>query len=345
MKAQVLTAASRLEFLEVPKPSPAADEVLLRIRACGICGSDIHGWDGSTGRRTPPLVMGHEAAGEVAAVGDGVAGWREGDRVTFDSTIFCGHCVYCRAGRSNLCLSRRVVGVAPAEYKQHGAFAEYLALPARGLHRLPDALDFPTAAFAEPTAVAIHAVHQAGHVARSNVVVFGAGMIGLLVIQALRWAGAEVVIAVDLSPERLALARQLGATHTVNSSVVDAVAEIQALTDGLGADVCLEVVGITATLNLALHALRRGGRCVLVGNLAPSTKDFPLQLVVTRELTLVGSCAATGEYAISLDLLARGVIQTSPLTSAVAPLSDAARWFEHLRGPEAHRFLKVILVP
>src|SRR5512138_2600865 len=126
MKALLLTAPSRLEFTDVPAPTPADDEVLLRIRACGICGSDIHGWDGSTGRRRPPLIMGHEASGEIVAVGARVTDRHAGDRVTFDSTISCGHCHYCQAGQVNLCENRRVVGVAPAEYRQHGAFAELL---------------------------------------------------------------------------------------------------------------------------------------------------------------------------------------------------------------------------
>src|SRR3954470_19969504 len=116
MKALLLTAPSTLEITDFPDPSPADDEVLLRIRACGICGSDIHGWDGSTGRRRPPLIMGHEASGEILSVGPKVEKWRPGDRVTFDSTIYCGQCAYCRAGDVNLCENRRVVGVAPAEY-------------------------------------------------------------------------------------------------------------------------------------------------------------------------------------------------------------------------------------
>lgn len=345
MKAQLLTAHSRLEYLDVPTPSPASDEVLLRIRACGICGSDIHGWDGSSGRRSPPLIMGHEAAGEIAAVGSAVSDWRVGERVTFDSTISCGHCCYCREGRVNLCLSRRVVGASPAEYKQHGAFAEYLALPARILHRLSDSLDYARAVFTEPVSVAIHAVRQAGRLEGASTVVIGTGMIGLLAVQALRWAGAGTIIAVDLSAERLALARDLGATHAINSRLVDPIAEIQALTDGLGADVCFEVVGIAPTLNLGLQTLRRGGRCVVVGNLAPITKDFPLQAVVTRELMIVGSCASAGEYPLCLDLLVRGHIRTEPLVSAIAPLSEAAVWFERLNGPEAHRYLKVIFTP
>src|SRR5580658_6506115 len=130
MNALLLTEYMKLELVDFPEPEIGPGDVLVRVRTCGICGSDIHGWDGSSGRRNPPLIMGHEASGEVAAVGSRVGDWRVGDRVTFDSTISCGECRFCREGRVNLCENRRVVGVSPAEYRQHGAYAEFLAVPA-----------------------------------------------------------------------------------------------------------------------------------------------------------------------------------------------------------------------
>ena len=344
MKALVLTAPSHLEFTDFAAPVPADDEVLLRIHACGICGSDIHGWDGSTGRRRPPLIMGHEAAGEIVAVGPRVERWRAGDRVTFDSTISCGACPYCARGEVNLCDHRRVVGVAPAEYRQHGAFAEFLTLPARILYALPDGLTYQQAAMVEPVSIAIHAVQRVRLAPDSTAVVVGAGMIGLFVIQALRWAGATRIIAVDLADNRLALARELGATDTLRSDLVDVAAEVTKLTTGRGADVALEVVGVSATLNLAIASVRRGGHVVLVGNLAPKV-DFPLQAVVTRELTLHGTCGSAGEYPLCLDLIARGVIRVEPMISAVAPLSDGAAWFEKLSAKDGAKFMKVILAP
>lgn len=318
--------------------------MLIRIRACGICGSDIHGWDGSTGRRRPPLIMGHEAAGEIAAVGSGVERWRVGDRVTFDSTISCGQCADCRAGRVNLCENRRVVGVAPAEYRQHGAFAELVAVPARILYALPDALSFTHAAMVEPVSIAVHAVQRIRIASTDTVVVVGAGMIGLFVIQVLRWAGAQQIIAVDLAENRLSLARQLGATHLLKSDACDVPAEVLRLTDNKGADAAFEVVGVSTTLTLALATLRRGGSAVLVGNLAPKT-DFPLQAVVTRELTLYGSCSSAGEYPLCLDLISRGVVQVDPMISAVAPLSEGAEWFQRLSGKDGSNTMKVILQP
>ncbi len=344
MNALLLTAPSRLELVDFPAPQLRDDEVLVRIRACGICGSDIHGWDGSTGRRLPPLIMGHEAAGEIAAVGPGVTAWQAGDRVTFDSTIYCGQCAYCRAGQVNLCESRRVVGVSPPEYKQHGAFAEYLALPERILYRLPGGLPFEHAAMVEPVSVAVHAVQRVRVAPTDVAVVVGTGMIGLFVIQALRWAGAQRVIAVDLEPSRLALARELGATDTLQSNACDVPAEIARLSGGRGADLAFEAVGITPTVQLAIQLVRRGGAVVLVGNLAPMV-EFPLQSVVTRELTVHGTCGSAGEYPLCIDLIARGLIRVGPLISALAPLREGAAWFQRLSAPGGSSYLKVILQP
>jgi L-iditol 2-dehydrogenase len=169
-------------------------------------------------------------------------------------------------------------------------------------------------------------------------------MIGMLVVQALRWAGVERIIAVDLEDTRLAVAKELGATDVVNSGRQDAVAAVAALTHGRGADYAFEVVGISPTLQLALGALRRGGTAVLVGNLAPKT-DFPLQAVVTRELTLIGTCGSAGEYPLCLDLMNRGVVRVEPMMTAVAPLAEGAAWFSRLSAKDGGRFLKVILTP
>ncbi len=342
MNALLLTAPSKLELVDQPAPSIQAGEVRVRVRACGICGSDIHGWDGSSGRRIPPLIMGHEAAGEIAESHSGE--WRPGDRVTFDSTIYCGDCPSCRAGETNLCTARRVLGVSTPEFRQHGAFADYVAVPTRILHRLPPGLPFAHAAMTEPVSVAIHAVRRVAIAPDTTAVVVGAGMIGLLVVQALRWAGATRIVAIDLESKRLALARELGATDTLQSGACDVPAEIARITGGRGADVALEAVGLSSTVQLAIDSVRRGGALVLVGNLAPKI-DFPLQTVVTRELTLHGSCGSAGEYPLCIDLIARGVIRVEPLISEIAPLHDGPGWFQRLSAPGGGQYLKVILQP
>src|SRR3989440_8541379 len=183
MKALLLSKNKHLEMTDLPVPRAEPGEVLVRVAACGICGSDVHGYDGSSGRRIPPIVMGHEAAGTIDAIGSGVAGLAVGDRVTFDSTICCGTCSYCRRGEVNLCDQRQVLGVSCGDYRRAGAFAEYVLVPARITYRLPDNFSFPEAAMLEAISVALHAVALTDVRTEDTVVVIGAGMIGLLIAQ------------------------------------------------------------------------------------------------------------------------------------------------------------------
>jgi L-iditol 2-dehydrogenase len=332
-----------LDVADVPMPAPASDEVLVRVRACGICGSDVHGYDGSSGRRIPPLVMGHEAAGEIQELGSGVEAFARGDRVTFDSTVFCGSCEYCRRGAVNLCTGRRVLGVSCADYRRDGAFAEFVSVPARIVYRLPDDMSFEHAALIEAVSVAVHAVARKPPAPTDTVMVIGCGMIGLLVLQVLRQHGCVTTIGVDLDERRRSLALKMGAAHTLDPRTSDVPAEVQNLTGHRGADHVFEVVGHAETVKMAVHAARRGGSITLVGNLAPQA-ELPLQAVVTGELTLLGSCASSGEYPASIDLMARGAIDVSPLISAVVPLAEGPSWFERLHQRRGD-LMKVILRP
>ena len=343
MKALVLTAYHRLEHLDVPEPAAGPEEVLVEVKACGICGSDVHGMDGSSGRRLPPIVMGHEASGVIRRVGERVTGWRPGDRVTFDSTIWCGTCHFCRRGQINLCDHRQVLGVSCQEFRRDGAYAELVAVPQNILVRVPDQVTFEQAAMVEPVSVAVHAVGRVPLRLNDTAVVVGTGMIGLLVLQAARAAGCGRIIAVDVEAEKLRLARRLGADHVILAKDNDAVAEILKRTDGRGADVAFEAAGFPATVQMAIRAVRKGGSVGLVGNLTPEV-PVPLQAVVTRELALYGSCASQGEYAACLELIARGAINVDALMSAVVPLAEAASWFDRLYRKEAG-LMKVIVRP
>jgi L-iditol 2-dehydrogenase len=343
MKALVLKDYKQFACEDVPAPVAGPADVIVAVKACGICGSDVHGMDGSTGRRRPPIIMGHEAAGVISSLGSGVIGWKAGDRVTFDSTIYCGHCEFCRRGLINLCDNRRVLGVSCEDYRQNGAFAEYVAVPQHILYRLPDGLTFEHAALVEPFAIALHAVRRAPPTLNDTVVVVGAGMIGLALVQALSQAGCGRLIAVDVAADRLALAAKCGATTAINSATEEAPAAILRLTRGLGADLAFEAVGLPATVDLTLRCLRKGGAATLVGNVTPKV-EFPLQTAVTRELTIHGSCASQGEYPACLDMLARGALRAAPLISATAPLAEGAAWFDRLYRREAG-LLKVVLKP
>ena len=343
MKALVLKEYKHLVFEEVPTPVPAPEEVLVSVKACGICGSDVHGMDGSTGRRRPPVIMGHEASGIIASVGSAVKSWAPGDRVTFDSTVYCGHCSYCQRGDINLCDNRRVLGVSCEDYRQHGAFAEFVAVPQRILYRLPKQLPWEHAALVEPFSIALHAVRRAPPSLNDTIVVVGAGMIGLALVQALRHTGCSRLIVVDVAEDRLNLAKKCGATHIVNSSTQKAADAIADLTQGQGADYAFEAVGLTVTVDLAVRCLRKGGAAILVGNVTPKI-DFPLQVAVTRELSVYGSCASRGDYPSCLEMMARGALQPELLISAKAALAEGAAWFDRLYNKEPG-LLKVVLEP
>jgi len=332
MKALLLAEYGRFELADMAIPDVGAEDVLVRVRACGICGSDIHGYTGITGRRIPPLVMGHEAAGVIDCVGAAVEGFSAGDRVTFDSTVYCGRCGFCRRGEVNLCDARTVLGVSCGDYRRHGAFAEFVAVPARILHRLPDALPFEHAALVEALAVAVHAVGRKVPSPDDRVAVIGCGMIGLLTIQVLRARGCRTIAAVDLDARRRDLALQAGAT--------EAHVEIASLSN---ADHVFEVVGHPQTVAAAVRAARKGGAVTLVGNLAPEV-PLPLQAVVSREITLFGSCASSGEYPEALRLMASGQVDVAPLISARAPLAEGQQWFDRLHRAD-EGLMKVILTP
>jgi L-iditol 2-dehydrogenase len=343
MKALLLTEYSKLEMADLPIPQPAAQEVLIRVEACGICGSDVHGYDGSSGRRIPPIVMGHEAAGTIESVGSGVSDYKKGDRVTFDSTIYCGECEYCRKGAMNLCGHREVLGVSTPEFRRAGAFADYVVVPSLVLYKLPDSVSFAEAAMVEPLSVAVHAVALSDIAKGSTVLVVGAGMIGLLVLQALKEAGCSQIIVSDIDDTRLKLARDLGATATVNAKTSDAIAEVKKLTNGAGVDTALEAVGSTPTIKAAIESVKRGGTVTLIGNISP-TAEIPLQAVVSRQIRLQGSAASSGEYPQAIDLIARGAVTVRPLITAVAPLEEGAQWFTRLHNREAN-LMKIVLNP
>jgi L-iditol 2-dehydrogenase len=343
MKSLLLREYGQLEIADMPQPVPGAGEVLVRVGACGICGSDVHGYDGSSGRRIPPLVMGHEAAGTVAAVGPGVAGFKEGDRVTFDSTVYCGDCDFCRRGEMNLCDRREVVGVSCGDYRRHGAFAEFVTVPERIVYRLPDAMGFKEAAMLEAVSVALHAVHLSGSGEGRTALVIGAGMIGLLTMQAARALGYARVLIADIDATRLELARSLGADETLDSSGAGWIETVRTKTGGHGADLVFEAVGRNATVGAAIDCVRKGGTVVLIGNISPEV-TLPLQKVVSRQVRLQGSAASCGEYPEAMEMVTSGRIRIEPLITAVATLEEGPRWFERLHSGEPN-LMKVVLTP
>ena len=342
MKALVLEEYKKLVYKDVPDPEIQENEVLVKVKACGICGSDVHGFDGSTGRRIPPLIMGHEASGIIVKTGDEVKGWNQGDRVTFDSTVYPLNDWFTLNGMYNLSDNREVLGVSPGTYRRHGAFAEYIAIPQHILYKIPDNVSFEQAAMVEAVAVALHSINISGKQTSDKCVVVGAGMIGTFILKLLKLSGASI-IAIDINDLRLENAKKAGADHTFLSGEPGLESKISVLTGNRGADISFDAVGSTDSLNVTINALRKGGKAVLIGNTAASV-EFPLQKVVTRELKILGSCAIRGEYEVILDLLQTGRISVDDQISAVVPLSEGAGWFNKLYRKE-ELLNKVILIP
>ena len=343
MNALLLSEYKHLAVTKLPVPVPAPTDILVQVAACGICGSDVHGFDGTSGRRIPPLVMGHEAAGIVAAIGSEVSKFAVGDRVTFDSTVYCGVCAFCRKGEINLCDDRQVVGVSCGDYSRAGAFAEYVAVPERIVYKLPDTLGFAEAAMLEAVSVALHAVAVSKLEGGETALVIGAGMIGLLTLQAARAAGCSRVFVADIDATRLKSASELGADKTLLLSGAELTKEILNLTEGRGVDVVLEAVGRNETIATAIDSVRKGGTVTLIGNITPQV-NLPLQKVVSRQIRLQGSCASCGEYPEAMKLMTSGKIRVDTLITAVAPLSDGPSWFDRLHSGEPN-LMKIVLDP
>ena len=343
MKALIYTKPYTLEYSDFPDPAVGDDDILIRVKACGICGSDVHGFTGKTGRRIPPLVMGHEAAGIVEGLGGNVSGFEKGDRICFDSTVYCNKCEACRAGLFNRCDKRQVLGVSVPTFKRHGAFAEYVAVPSWIVSKIPDQLSFVDAALLEPASIGTHAANRAPISNEDTVVVIGAGTIGLFILQGAKLRGAAKVIAVDINDFRLDLAKKLGADKIINplnSNLSEAVLQE---TGGKGTNVALEAVGYAKTFADAVAITRMGGYVVAVGNLEKKA-EFDLQQLIARELTFTGSYASSGEFRDCIELVASGKINVEPLISDVLPLKEGPDAFDRLLKAEEN-LLKIVLEP
>jgi L-iditol 2-dehydrogenase len=342
MRALVLESKNKLVYKDVPDPQINPYEVLIEIKSCAICGSDVHGMDGSTGRRIPPVIMGHEASGIVVKTGAGVPKWKAGDRVTFDSTIYPVDDWYTKNGLYNLSDNRMVLGVSCADYRRDGAMAQYLAIPHYILHRIPDNVSYDHAALVEPLSVALHAVNLNLISNGDSAIVIGAGVIGLFIIQILKYKRVSQIIAIDQQSDRLVLAKELGATMVLNTKD-NFINKIKNATGGRGADISFEAVGIETTVRLAIDSVRKGGAVTLVGNVTPEIQ-FPLQTVVTKQINIKGSCAICGEYPESLAMIEKGSINLKKMINTTAPLSEGGSWFHRLYNKEPG-LLKVILNP
>ena len=339
MQAALLREFGKLEVEEVPVPEPGPGEVLVRVKACGICGTDLKIVGGAYRGTWPPelpFIIGHEWSGEVAALGPGTAGLAVGDRVVAENHTGCGACPMCRAGRYNLCERVREPGFKLYGHTAPGALAQYAVRPAVALHKVPASVSDEAAALVNQGALTVHAARRARLGPGASAAVFGPGLLGLLMLQVARAAGATTVVMVGRG-HRLATARELGCTDIVDYEQGDPVAGVRAATGGRGADCVFDCSGNPAVIGQLLRSARRGGVVALLGLAGGATAEFPVDLVTLDELDVLGIRSSPNAYPAMIALLASGAVRTEPLTTHLYPLSDVAAAFDALARREAIR--------
>jgi len=329
MKAMIFEKANEpLKLGEWPTPEPKPGEIIVKVAACGVCHTDLHYIDhGVPTFKQPPMILGHEAAGIVSAVGEGVTDRKEGDRVLLPAVLTCGHCPNCRTGRENICLNMKMFG-----NDIDGAYAEYVAAPAKDSFILPDSIPLVEGSIiADAISTPYHAVKNRGEVrGGDNVVVFGCGGIGLNIVQVATAFGANV-IAVDLRDDKLEAAKSLGAVAGFNPSNVERVdKEIRKLTGG-GADIGFEAIGNPKTIAALFNCIRNGGRMVVVGYTDQSV-TLNAGRIMYREMEIVGSLGCRPvDYPRLINMVAAGSIKVKELVSHQFSLEDTNKAFDQLR--------------
>jgi len=337
MKGLVYHGEEVLKWEEVDDVTPADHEVKIKVKAAGICGSDVHGYQGITGRRIPPMIMGHEFSGVISEVGRNVDTLQVGDRVTGFPMDYCGECPTCRAGEVQFCPDKRQFGVLTT----NGAFADYLCVPARVCYKLEENVSFGAGSTVEPLAVGYRGVQHAGDIEGKHVLVVGSGTIGLMLVACASLQKPASIIVSDLSNSRLEVAKLMGADRTVNPAEEDLSEVISAQTGGRGVDVSFEAVGLTPTCVQSLEHLRVGGTSVWLGQ-GKKIVEIGMIDIVTRELKVIGSFTyGLNEFKTAVDMLNSGNIDVSPIISKEVPMSEGALWFEKLKRPE--ELVKVVL--
>ncbi|NOZ27055.1 MAG: galactitol-1-phosphate 5-dehydrogenase [Chloroflexi bacterium] len=338
MKALVYTAPRRMELQDLPRPEPGPGEVLIQVEAAGICGSDVHGFRGLSARRKPPLVMGHEFTGRVAALGPGVDDPPVGQRVVVNPLLPCGTCELCLSGRGHICPNRKLIGM-----DRPGAFAEYVTAPRQSVFPLPEGMSPVLGTMAEALANPVHIIRHNVSGLVQGVAIVGAGTQGLLALEMTRLVGISPRIITDVEPYRLEVAQRLGAEVVVNAREQNPVEAVRQATRGRGVDLVIEAVGHNATRGQAIAMAAPGGRIVFLG-LHEVMSELDCQAIVAQELTVHGSYAySPHDFLTALDLLASGRVEVSAWLEE-APLADGQQVFETL-ADRPGRLIKVALIP
>lgn len=320
MQALVYEGKGKMVLRNVPKPRPAAGEVLLKVKSVGICGTDLHIYNGGMPSVKPKTIIGHEFSGQVVALGKGVTTLKRGDRVVAEHVVTCSRCHYCRHGRPELCLKRTVLGM-----DRPGALSEYMVVPANLAYPFPKSITWDEAAVIEPLTIGLFAIHQAGFLLEKKVAVIGQGPIGIVLDQVLTAAGAHV-IGIDVQSNRLAFAKKHGwVRETLNSGDKDFAKKFLAKYP-LGVDQSFEAVGREATAELCIDITRRGGKVTILGVFEkPATLD--LMMVIKKELNLFGSWTCAFSFPAAIEMVAEKKIDLKSLVTHRYALADGAKAF------------------
>jgi len=339
MKALMYQGPNKLEIMDIPQPVPEKGELLLKVKACGICGSDVHGYLGITGRRLEPMIMGHEFSAEVVGLGEETKlGFKVGDRVAIQPCVSCWQCDKCKEGYNNVCENRDFMGAM--DY--NGALVEYMCVPEKLAYKLPEDMSYGVGALIEALAVAYSGVKKAGNLEGKNVVIIGGGAIGQLVLTCVKVQKPKKVILSDLSDFRLSTAKKLGADATINPNGKNFEEEVRKAFDGEKADIAIEAVGIGPTVSQALASLKPQGTCVWIGNSA-QTIEVNMQQIVTGELKIIGSYLYTHEeFGEAIDFIHKNKVDLSELISKEITLEEAPQMFEDLTT-QTEKYLKCIV--
>jgi L-iditol 2-dehydrogenase len=336
--AKVARGEGHVQIIDAPEPQVKPGYVIIEVKAAGICGTDLHIYHDEF-KTMPPVIMGHEVAGVIAEVGEGVTTCRPGDRVTSETYFYvCGQCQFCREGFVNLCPHRRSIGSGV-----NGAFTRYVLVPQHNIHHLPDNVDDHAGALSEPLACCVHALEQTRVEPGDVAVISGPGAIGLLMMQVVKAAGAQVIVlGTNADEARLEYARALGVDYTFNVQQVDSAAAVRDLTRGLGADVVFECAGAAPSAQNCVALVRREGRYAQVG-LFGKPVLWDLDQVCYKELKVSGSNASTpSAWRKTMALLAAGQVQTKPLISNIFPITEWRQAFDLF---EQKSGFKLLLTP
>ncbi len=341
MKAAVFVSPEKpLEMRDVPKPEVGPDDVLVRVAACGVCHTDLHYIDhGVPTVKKPPMILGHEPSGTIAEAGANVKGWKEGDRVLLPAVLTCGTCEFCRRGRENICKSMVMFG-----NMVDGAYAEYVLAPAKDIFALPDELPLEESCIiADAISTPYHAVVNRGNVrAGDDVVVIGCGGVGMSAVQVAAAVGGSV-IAVDILPEKLEMARKFGAAQVINAKEVENLGKTVKKMTGGGADVAIEVIGNPATQRQAFDCLKKGGRLVVVGY---THKDLALNAgkIMFFEMEVVGSLGCRPvDYPKIIKMARLGQIHVADLVTQKFPLEDINKAFDLMRRGDPNTIRSIVI--